>query len=76
VLPLGIQLRIHPYTPVLEIITLPGDTPEQSLTPVLPLDIHDIAIIFLFDFILTFAYGYYDPIQFFVKAAGFETRIV
>jgi len=60
------QLRIYPYTPILEIITLHGNTPEQSLTPILPLDIQDIAIILLFDFILTFfAFGYYDPIHFF-----------
>ena len=50
----GNELRIHPYTPILEIITLHGNTPEQSLPPILPRDIHDIAIILLFDFILTF----------------------
>jgi len=72
---LGIQLRIHPYTPVLEITTFHGDTPQQSLTLLLPLDIHVIAIIFLIDFILTFPYGYYEPIHF-LKAAGFQPRIV
>jgi len=69
-----IQLRIYPYILVLEIIVLHGDTPEQSVTPFLPIDIHDIAIIFLFDFILTFEYGYFDPIHFFCKSGRIRTQ--